>query len=242
MRVLALSPWKLRLRADAATRDALAAALRTGMVMFTSPAAVDAACQLQPLLDWRGRAWMAVGEGTAQRLRQAGVRAVMTPAQMNSEGVLVMPVLRELHGQTIGLITAPGGRDLIAPTLVQRGAEVIRADVYERVAVTPAPAALARLAEPGPLWLALSSQGALAGLLGSLPAPALTRLRDAQAVAASERLAQFARDAGFSVAAIACDARPASLLQALFDYHCGQLHESQRGAGRLEKWRRKRMS
>jgi len=215
IKVLALSPWKLVQRTDTATRDALAATLQADVVIVTSPAAVAAAGRLRPLCAQPGQIWVAVGAGTAQRLCRAGVEGVMTPERMDSEGLLALPQLRALHGQRVGLLTAPGGRGLIVPTLQQRGALVVRADVYERVAVAPAPAALARLAEPGPLWLALSSQGALTGILDVLPDPARQRLRSARVVAASERLARIAVEMGFPTPVIASDARPASLLRAM---------------------------
>jgi len=217
IKVLALSPWKLVQHADAVTCTALDAALQAEMVVVTSPAAATAACRLQPLCPRPGQLWVAVGAGTAQHMRRAGVEGVITPERMDSEGLLALPELRALHGQRVGLLTAPGGRGLIVPSLQQRGACVVRADVYERMAVAPAPAALARLAEPGPLWLALSSQGALTGILDALPEPARQRLLAAQVVAASERLASFAIEQGFSAPVIASDARPASLLRALVD-------------------------
>jgi len=218
VKVLALSPWTLVQQADAATCEALAAALQAEVVVVTSPAAVSAASRLQPLCPLPGQVWVAVGAGTAQRLRRAGVTEVISPERMDSEGLLALPVLRALHGQRVGLLTAPGGRGVIAPTLQQRGAQVVRADVYERVTISPAPAALARLAEPGPLWLALSSQGALMEVLERLPESARQRLRTARVVAASERLAQVALQMGFSEPGIiGNDARPASLLRALAD-------------------------
>jgi len=215
IKVLALSPWKLVQYADAATRDALDAALQAEVVVVTSPAAATAASRLSPLRAQSAQTWVAVGTGTAQRLRHAGVASVVTPERMDSEGLLALPELRALHGQRVGLLTAPGGRGLIVPTLQQRGACVVRADVYERIAVAPTPAALARLAVPGPLWLALSSQGALMAALDTLPDPARQRLRTARVVAASERLARFAIEQGFSAPLTASDARPASLLHAI---------------------------
>jgi len=215
MNVIALSPWKLVQCDTAATRAALAAALRADVVVFTSPAAVTAAQRLQPLRARARQQWIAVGAGTAQRLRRAGIDQVLMPQRMDSEGLLALPTLQALHGLRIGLVTAPGGRGLIAPTLQQRGAEVLRADVYQRVPVPPAPAALARLNRPGPLWLALTSQGALTALLETLPDATAQRLRAARVVAASERLARFAHTRGFAEPILASDARPASVLRAI---------------------------
>jgi len=114
--------------------------------------------RLQPLVDARTRQAFAVGAGTAAALRRAGIADVSTPARMDSEGLLALPGLQELDGTTLGLVTAPGGRGEITPALQQRGARVLRADVYERVAIAPSPRALAALrALDAPAWLALSS-------------------------------------------------------------------------------------
>jgi uroporphyrinogen-III synthase len=217
-RVLALSPWRIEARDDAATRGALRAALAADAVAFTSPNAVRAAARLQSLRPRRGQAWLAVGAGTAAALRRAGVDGATAPSRMDSEGLLALPRLRAVRGQRIGLVTAPGGRGALAPALRQRGAEVVRADVYARVAIAPSPRAVAALqalrARP---WLALSSGEALEQVLATLPAPAAGALRRARVVAASARLADRARQLGFADVRLAADARPASLVSAMLD-------------------------
>jgi uroporphyrinogen-III synthase len=101
--------------------------------------------------------------------------------------------------------------------LRKRGAELLRADVYRRVEVAPSPTAQARLrgsrARP---WLALASGEALLGLLSRLPADLAGMLRAADVAAASERLAQVAREAGFrGRIVVAASARPRDLLAAM---------------------------
>lgn len=92
---------------------------------------------------------------------------------------------------------------------------MLRADVYDRVAVPPSPraiAALRALPDATPLLLALSSGLALESLLDALPPDVLARLRRARVLAASARLAELAREHGFNDVVQAADARPASLL------------------------------
>ena len=114
-RLLALSPWELLPRDGADARHALEAALACEAVLFTSPAAVRAAARLEPLRPRPGQAWLAVGAGGADALRRAGVTTVQAPARMDSEGVLALPALAA--PASVGLVTAPGGRGVIAPTL-----------------------------------------------------------------------------------------------------------------------------
>ena len=216
-RVLALSPWKLVARGKADARPALAAALDAPLAIFTSPAAVRAAAAIAPLAPRPGQHRLAVGATTAAALRRAGVADPLYPQRMDSEGLLAMPALGQVRGLDIGLVTAPEGRSFLTASLQQRGARVLRADVYDRVPVAPSPRALAALrALPAstPLLLALSSGLALESLLDALPADILARLRRARVLAASARLAELARGHGFSDVVQAADARPASLLAA----------------------------
>lgn len=213
--VMALSPWRLHLRHDPATRASLREALQAERVLFTSPAAVKAASALRSLRMRAGQRWLAIGEGTAHALRRAGVAHVVAPTRMDSEGLLDLPELQSLRGSTVGLVTAPGGRGTIAPALTARGARIVRCDVYERVPIAWAPTALTRLrALPAPYALALSSGEALRLSLNGLPPELAEKLLGARAIAASARLAALARAAGFRDVVVAASARPAALVAA----------------------------
>lgn len=213
-RVLALSPFAIEVLNDPDQRKTLKQALLADILILTSPNAVRAAAVLQPLKMRRGQAWMAVGSGTRRALRRAGIDA-RAPSRMDSEGLLAMPELQDIRGRTIGLVTAPGGRGLLAPTLVELGAQIVRADVYARQPITFSARALARLdaslAAPRCVLLVLSSHEALQRLLAARTASALT---DIAVVAASQRLADMAREAGFARIVVASSAAPAALLQA----------------------------
>ena len=214
-RVLALSPWRLQTLDDPAAREGLHAALAGDRVVVTSPAAARSAASLQALRARHGQAWFAVGAGTAAALRRAGIADVVAPSRMDSEGLLALPGLQDVGGHAIGLVTAAGGREIIAPTLQQRGARVLRADVYARIATKPSPRAINALRGlHAPAWLMLSSGAALEQLLATLPAAAIDALRRASVVAASERLARLARAHGFERIVIAGSALPRDLVAA----------------------------
>src|SRR5262245_20818508 len=109
---LALPALRLAPIPDAASaRRALRAALRCERVVFTSPAAVRFAAALLPLKLARGARAYAVGEASARALAQCGVAAIH-PQAMHSEGLLALADFAE-DGE-VGLVTAPGGRGLIA--------------------------------------------------------------------------------------------------------------------------------
>jgi uroporphyrinogen-III synthase len=216
LRVLALSPWKIVVRDDAVARRDLQAALACDRVLFTSPTAVRAATALQPLRARRGQDWFAVGSGTSAALRRAGIAGVVAPQRMDSEGLLALPGLQDVRGRSVGLVSAPGGRGVIAQVLRQRGAQVLRADVYDRVGVPLSPRAAASIrALDASSWLALSSGEALEHVLVGLPADAVQGLRRARVVAASARLAQLAHAHGFADVVVAASARPRDLLAAI---------------------------
>lgn len=216
LRMLALSPWRLVPCDDARARTALRASLSADVVVFTSPAAVRAARDLQRLRVRRGQTWCAVGSGTAAALHRAGVADVQVPARMDSDGLLGLSALAEVAGRTVGVVTAPGGRDRLVPALEARGAQVHRADVYRRELLPPTSRAVAALrALDAPAWLALSSGEALGHVLASLPADAAAKLRRAGVVAASDRLADLARAEGFAPVVRAAGPRPRDLVAAV---------------------------
>lgn len=218
--LIALSPWRLQLCDDVATRAALHDALAASHVVFTSPAAVRAAHALQPLHVRAAQSVCAVGAGTAAALRHAGIAGVHSPARMDSEGLLALPVLQDVRGRDVGLVTAPGGRGEIAPALTSRGARVVRADVYVREPVPLSDRAMQQLRDAdAALVLALSSGEALQRVLVVLPADLAVRLKQAHVVAASERLRELAHDLGFSDIEIAAGPRPADLVDAAARRH-----------------------
>ena len=123
--------------------------------------------------------------------------------------------LAAIHGQRLGFVTAPGGRNLLVPTLEARGARVQRAEVYRREPIPLAAPALAALAAlQAPACLLLSSGGALHEVLSPLSAPLAARLRTMPVVAASERLGRAAHEAGFARVVLADGPRPAQLMKA----------------------------
>jgi uroporphyrinogen-III synthase len=212
-RLIALSPWRLRRHADDAARAALRLALDAQRVLFTSPAAVRAAAALLEFHPRPDQTWIAVGSGTTLALRRASVDRVESPARMDSEGLLELPVLQQLAGIDVGLVTAPEGRGLLASALRERGARLLRADVYAREPIALSPSALRRLrALQVPTFLALTSEGALRHVLAQAPVDLVARLRAAPAIAASERLQRIARESGFIDVELAEGPRPRQLL------------------------------
>lgn len=214
-RLLALSPWRIELREDAATRAALARALDAERVLFTSPAAVTAAAALQTLQARAQQIWLAVGAGTAQALHQHGISQVRHPTRMDSEGLLALPELQQLRGTRVGFVSAPDGRNVLAPRLAERGAQLLRADVYVRQDLPLLAAAVSRLQDLAcQACVLISSSGALDRVLAQLPPGPRAALLAMPAITASERLTEHARSTGFLDVITAAGPRPAQMLDA----------------------------
>jgi|GEM_PF-144406 len=219
-RALLLPGSRLAPAADVtAARAALHAALRAPLCIFVSPAAVRAAARLDALAPGRRTRVLAVGAASARTLRRHGLTDVEFPARADSEGLLALPALQAPLTR-VGLVGAPGGRELLPQALAARGARVLRAEVYQRL-----PARLDRRhLEPlrrarAPLYVLLSSSEALAHLMRSLPAAARARLLTASVIASGARVAAQARAAGFAQVHQARSALSADLLAAAAAVH-----------------------
>ena len=177
------------------------------VVMFVSPSAVDRFFALKPAaLVWPpGVIAAGTGPGTRRALLAAGVpgAAVLTPpddgAQFDSEALWA--VLRERVpwvGSHVLVVRGEGGRDWLADTLRQQGAQVHFVEAYRRTAPVldaPAQAALQQaLAQPSACcWLFSSSEA-----VGHLPALApAAQWAAAAALVSHPRIAEAARRLGF---------------------------------------------
>lgn len=219
-RVLALSTVAIEPIDDGTVRAALREAMQSELLLFTSPNAVRQANALEALSAPCGQCVLAIGSGTLGALQRLGIDA-SAPVRMDSEGLLAMPALQSVAGRRIALVSGAGGRDLLAPTLRQRGAKVTRVDTYRRLPVAVQARTLgalaAVLARPDRVLVALSSAEALASLLAQLPAALQPALGRCAVVAASHRLSGAASESGFHRIAVAPSARPAALLRAAAD-------------------------
>ena len=182
--------------------------------IFTSPASVRFGAKILPRVRKRDRVF-ALGAGTARALARHGLRATTPRDRADSEGLLALAELTQVRGRRIALVGAPGGRDLIAPTLRRRGAIVEAVHVYRRV-----PPRLARRhfdalsAARDPLVMLVSSAEALTHLVAVLPPDELARLRGQIIVVSSARLVASAREARFGEIVQARSAAPRDLLAA----------------------------
>lgn len=88
----------------------------------------------------RNHAWpagvrvAAVGEATAEALRNSGFPAVISPRdRYDSDGLLALAELQAVRGEAIIVFRGEGGRERLKDVLESRGARVVHAECYRRV-------------------------------------------------------------------------------------------------------------
>ncbi|MDP8566294.1 uroporphyrinogen-III synthase [Methylophilus aquaticus] len=76
----------------------------------------------------------AIGPTTAASLRSFGIAQVLTPQdRFDSEALLALEAFQAMQGQRVLIVRGVGGREVLADTLKQRGAEVVFGECYRRV-------------------------------------------------------------------------------------------------------------
>ena len=86
-----------------------------------------------------GRPWpakplvAAIGDATAEALRNSGFPAVISPTERHdSDALLALPALQAVRGEAIIVFRGEGGRERLKDVLESRGARVTYAECYRR--------------------------------------------------------------------------------------------------------------
>ena len=76
----------------------------------------------------------AIGPQTAKQLASYGIQHVLIPdVRFDSEALLALPQMHAVQDQRIIIFRGIGGRELLAETLIERGAKVAFAECYQRI-------------------------------------------------------------------------------------------------------------
>jgi uroporphyrinogen-III synthase len=173
------------------------------VAIFISPNAVDYSLpRILERLAWpAGLQAAAVGPGTATSLVRYGIENVIVPpARFDSEGMLELPAFQpeRVAGRRILILRGNGGRELLAETLRQRGAEVDCVTCYRRSAPTDGSFIVSLLRNNALDALTISSSEGLRNLLALLDTDAIERLRRLPVFVPHRRIAEAAADLGLS--------------------------------------------
>lgn len=189
--------------ADPAPLTAAVAGLADyGLAVFISPNAVD--YSLPAIV--AGGGWppglipAAIGQGTVRALAARGVGGCVAPTErFDSEALLALPELQadRVAGRRVAIFRGDGGRELLADTLRQRGAEVDCIACYRRSPPAGGPRRLEAAWAAGRLdAITVSSSEGLRYLVALLDAPGRLRLSATPLFVPHERIAENARALG----------------------------------------------
>lgn len=164
-----------------------------------------------------GLRFAAIGPATAQELARYGVDQVLTPpARFDSESLLACPEFKDMRQQRIVIVRGVGGRELLAETLRERGAEVAFAECYRRVNPQHDAGKLPELWQNDRLHaMVVTSSEALRNLLQL--APEASWIRNILICVNHARIAETARQSGLKVA-LADAPGDAAMLQCLIHH------------------------
>lgn len=155
--------------------------------------------------------WIAIGPVTAEVMTKAGLDVKIPAEKFDSEGALEMPELTDVTGKKILIWRGVGGRETLASTLRDRGAEVIYAELYQRLVPEYSEEEWLQVLVPKPLLLVSSGQG-LEAIASQQPKIA-ERVRGI--IAPSRRVAELAGSLGFEKIQIAGSAQDIDMLAAV---------------------------
>jgi uroporphyrinogen-III synthase len=156
----------------------------------------------------------AIGPTTASALHGFGVAEVLTPRdRFDSESLLALPELQQMQGLRVLIVRGVGGREVLADTLKQRGAEVVFGECYRRINPQADAALLAQSHSAGQLQgVIITSSEALRFLLDLAAGSAW--LQATTVFVNHDRIAEQAAAHGLSVAS-AGEPGDAAMLQLL---------------------------
>ncbi len=190
-------------------------------LIFISPTAVEQS------LAWLGGAaalsagprLAAVGKSTRRALARRGIENAIAPeGGGDSEALLDMAPLQQVNGQRILIVRGEGGREWLAETLRQRGAEVSYAECYRRVRPDVDPTALLqRWTRGGIAAVTVTSSESLDNLYAMLGADGRALLESTPMFALHPRIADEAGARGVKQVVVAGPGDEA-LLRSLIDW------------------------
>lgn len=177
-------------------------------LIFTSPQAIS----YLPKITLTHQTILAIGRATAEALKQKNLPCHLIPEQENSEGLLAKLNPQEVENKQIVIIKGAGGRDLLASTLKQWGANVTCLDVYKRV-INPTPLDAQILIQIH--YIHVTSLEILNALLNNCPENQLSLLKQKTLLVSSQRLQTAAQELGFQRFILLANASAGALLEAI---------------------------
>ncbi|VAW75644.1 Uroporphyrinogen-III synthase [hydrothermal vent metagenome] len=193
------------------------------IAIFVSANAVERAL---PIIferrDWPATVRIAViGQRSAEALEAFGLQADLCPQRhFNSEALLELDTLHKVSGQRIVIFRGNSGREYLADTLRERGAQVEYVEAYRRFRPDVDSAALVEAWRSGEIDLVqVNSVESLENLFAMLDEEGRLLLRKTPLLVVSERMFPVVGAMGFVQAPIlAANATDDAVLEALIEW------------------------
>lgn len=188
--------------------------------IFVSANAVDKALdRILAERNWPEKLRIAViGQRSAEELRRFGLQADIQPQhKFNSEALLALPEMQDVRGRRVVIFRGDSGREHLAETLRQRGADVHYVEAYRRVCPQSDSTELIERWRAGAIDVVLvNSVESLENLVKMLGEQGRALLLKTPLIVASDRIVAEARRLGFSgPPLIAASATDAAVMDAL---------------------------
>lgn len=185
------------------------------LAVFTSPRAVQYGLEYIPSGQSDQIEFAAIGDATRARLETVGQRVdVQAAGGFTSEDLLQVSALASNPGLAV-IFCAPGGREALALGLEALGWTVVKAMVYQRVALRPTSAQIAAIRAADDLVSVWTSISALGLAREQLPAPAWDKVLCKPALVISRRIQHHLQQLGASRVELADGPSNADLLQSI---------------------------
>ncbi|HHJ17004.1 MAG TPA: uroporphyrinogen-III synthase [Gammaproteobacteria bacterium] len=167
-----------------------------------------------------------VGKRSATELERFGLTADLVPEhKFNSEALLAMPPMHEVEGLRCVIFRGNAGREYLADTLRERGAEVDYVEAYQRVRPSGDAEALLQHWRAGKIDIVqVNSEESLQNLIAMLGAAGQSLLRATPLLVVSERMLPRVRALGFEQPPLlAANATDQAVLDALLAWRTSQV-------------------
>ncbi len=162
--------------------------------------------------------WIAVGPATGHAMDGWQLNVKVAQQGATSETLLNWPELQNLCDKRVLILRGEGGRETLADTLRTRGAQVDYLELYRRALPQPDTSHLFQALDSAQsLILTVTSGDGLRNLM-TLAGARLKRMQQCPLLVVSGRLAQFAREQGFTQLIEASSAASDDIIEALEKY------------------------
>ena len=193
-------------------------------LIFVSTNAAQAGCywieQYWPQWPVQQTAY-AIGKVTAGVLKEYGCTVVSGAGAMNSEALLALPSLQKVDGEKVLIFRGVGGREFLANSLRERGAQVDYCEVYFRKRPEYVESEVYSLFRDQQIDLLVITSGeGLENLCASVTADELEKIKaNISLIVPGERVAALAKEKGFTNILISLNATNEQVLDTASNWY-----------------------